>query len=61
MAGNEAKRAMLPKYCLIDDFLEPELLDRLRAHVIASEDSFKPTKVRDSGSSVRKGTRYSAG
>lgn len=44
---------MLPKYCLIDDFLEPELLDRLRAHVVASEDSFKPTKVRDSGSSVR--------
>lgn len=44
---------MLPKYCLIDDFLEPELLDRLRAHVVASEESFAPAKVRDSGSSVR--------
>lgn len=44
---------MLPKYCLIDDFLEPELLDRLRAHVVASEDNFVPTMVRDSGSSVR--------
>ena len=44
---------MLPKYCLIDDFLEPDQLDRLRAHVIASEDTFAPTKVRDSGSSVR--------
>ena len=44
---------MLPKYCLIDDFLEPDLLERLRRHVTACEDSFAPAKVRDSGSSVR--------
>ena len=44
---------MLPKYSLIDDFLEPELLDRLRSHALACEDRFKPAKVRDSGSSVR--------
>ena len=44
---------MLPKYSLTDDFLEPELLDRLRSYALACEDRFAPAKVRDSGSSVR--------
>lgn len=44
---------MLPKYCIIDDFLELDLLDRLRDLTLASQDSFVPAKVRDAGSSVR--------
>ena len=44
---------MLPKFSLIDDFLNPDLLDRLRRHVLACEDCFAPSKVRDSGSGVR--------
>ena len=44
---------MLPKYSLIDDFLEPDLLDQLRRHTLACEGSFKPAKVRDSNSSIR--------
>lgn len=44
---------MLPKYCVIDDFLEPDLLDRLCDLALASEASFAPSTVRDSGSSVR--------